>query len=164
MRKLIIMRHGKSSWDNSQLSDIERPLKSRGIKEAALVSVELSRIKAVPESIITSPATRARDTAIIVAQHIGFDLKNLQTDPSVYGANADQMLRILSYVTGNPKSIMIFGHNPTFTQLINKLQEDYLDNLPTCGCFGFKLDIDSLEEIVDAKSKKWFEIIPSKLT
>ena len=157
------MRHGKSSWDNHGLSDIERPLKKRGVKEAAIVAQQLTKLKAVPDLILTSPATRARDTSIIVAQHMNYDLQKLQIEPSIYGAGTSDILRILSYVSNEPKSIMIFGHNPTFTQLINELQDDYLDNLPTCGCFGFKLDIDSWSDVQGGSAKNWFEIIPSKL-
>lgn len=157
------MRHGKSSWDNPSLSDIERPLKKRGINEAAKVAEQLIKLDAVPEMIMTSPATRARDTAIIVAQQIGYDLQKLQIDPSIYGAGASDIFRILSFVNSEPESIMIFGHNPTFTQLINRLQDDYLDNLPTCGCFGFNLEIDSWSDVQDCGSSNWFKIIPSKL-
>lgn len=157
------MRHGKSSWDNPGLSDIERPLKSRGIKEAALVSKKLSKLKAVPDLIMTSPATRARDTAIIVAQHLGVDLQKLQIEPSIYGAGVQDVLRVLSYVSSDPETIMVFGHNPTFTQVVNHFQAEFLDNLPTCGCYGFEMDIESWDQLLEAKASTWFNIIPSKL-
>lgn len=163
MRRLIIMRHGKSSWDNAGLSDIERPLKPRGVRDAALVGKELVSKKITPELLISSPATRAKDTAIIVAQHLSYDTQSLQIDPSIYGADVSGILRMLGNVIGDPGSIMIFGHNPTFTQLINHLQDEWLDNLPTSGCFGFDLDIDSWSEIAGCSSRKCLEIIPSKL-
>ena len=68
MKDLLLLRHAKSSWEDSELSDFERPLNGRGKRDAPRIGKLILKEKLTPHFIISSPALRARDTADIVAQ------------------------------------------------------------------------------------------------
>ncbi len=80
MKQLIIMRHGKSSWAEAGLSDFDRPLKSRGISDAGNVARELVKRKIFPDMIISSPAKRAKSTALVVAKGLEYPVENVAFD------------------------------------------------------------------------------------
>lgn len=157
------MRHGKSSWSDASLSDLERPLKKRGIREATIVGNRLLELTGKPDLLITSPAKRARTTARIVAEQIGYPERDIMLEPRLYGAGLPEIFTILAELDLDPSSVLLFGHNPTFTTLVNTLQSSYLDNLPTCGCIGFDLEIDSWDKAEDSRATKVINIIPSQL-
>ena len=163
MRKLILMRHGKSSWSDASLSDFERPLKKRGIRDANTVGERLAQLKIKPDLIITSSAKRAHTTARIVAECIDYAEADIRIEPRLYGCGLRELYSILSELAVDPHSIMLFGHNPTFTSLVNVHQSAYLDNLPTSGCIGFDLGTDSWSEIENIQAIKTLELIPSRL-
>ena len=156
------MRHGKSSWAEAGLSDFDRPLKNRGIKEASIVASELIKNDISPELIISSPANRAKSTAYIVAQGLNYKLENVQLERTIYGAGLYDMLQLISNIPDSVNSTMLFGHNPTFTDLANHFGNPIF-NLPTCGCVGFDFDITSWQKINGAHVDKSFQIIPSEL-
>jgi len=72
-------------------------------------------------------------------------------------------LNLISNVEDNNETLMVFGHNPSFTSLVNQLQDEPLYNLPTCGVISIELPIDSWSEITNAKGKKLLELFPKEL-
>lgn len=157
------MRHGKSSWSDASLSDFERPLKKRGIREAALVGKKLVQVSGKPDLLISSPAKRAFTTARIVAEQLQYPESDIIQEPRIYGAGLREVYSVLNDLGVDPSTIMLFGHNPTFTSLVNVFQSSYLDNLPTCGCIGFDLETDSWANIENVRATRVINIIPSQL-
>lgn len=163
MRKLIIMRHAKSSWDHPELKDHLRPLNQRGVNNAISVATELAEMEVMPDALVSSPAIRALDTAIIVATGLGYPLNEIATEAEIYEASVYDLLKILSRLDDGLETVMIFGHNPGFTSLINHLQSESLFNLATAGVFAIELPIHSWKEIDQVKGQKWFSIIARDL-
>jgi phosphohistidine phosphatase len=163
MKKLIIMRHGKSSWDHPELKDHLRPLNQRGVNNAISVAAKLTEMEVMPDAIVSSPAIRALDTAIIVATGLGYALNEIATEGDIYEASVNDLLKVLSRLDDELETVMIFGHNPGFTSLVNLLQPETLFNLPTAGVFGIELPIHSWKEVSQAKGQKWFSIIAREL-
>ncbi len=162
MKKLYIIRHAKSSW-NFDLPDENRPLALRGRRDVFRVGRVLSRTENTPDLLITSHASRAIYTALFLADEWGYPEADIQIDERMYHAYSNVLLDILSEIDDNINSVAIFGHNPGFTDLANHFNDTYIDNVPTCGVYGFELEIDRWEDIRDASSQKTTMVLPKKL-
>lgn len=163
MKTLIIVRHGKSSWAYPDLEDFYRPLKPRGINDAFTIGEELLGMDVFPDLILSSPAIRAMNTAIIIARKLDFPLQRIRANESIYEASTYQLLQLIGNVENSIETLMIFGHNPSFTSLINQLQEESLYNLPTCGVFAIELPIENWSDITKTKGKKAFSLFPKEV-
>ena len=146
-RRLFIIRHGKSSWDHEGLEDIDRPLASRGIRNAGDMAERLLALKLLPELLLSSPASRALNTALIMSRSWGIEAENLQIRDALYMAYLSEIDQVIGGVPAEIKNLAIFGHNPSFTAYANKFLELPLDNLPTAGVV-----------IVTLESENWGEI------
>lgn len=164
MKRLIIARHAKSSWDFPELDDYERPLNKRGKRDAPVMGRRLAQRKVKPESMITSPAKRAADTAKLIANEISFSLQKLKKDPSFYHASNRNMIGALHCISNDVKTLMIFGHNPGLTELTNFLSGEDIYNIPTCGIAEIEFDISSWDEIEKNTGKLVSFDYPKKLS
>ncbi len=90
-RKLFIIRHAKSSWEHNGLDDIDRPLAERGIRNAGEMAKRLLAENLVPQLILTSPANRALNTALIMSKIWGLDPENLQVHEALYDAHISEI-------------------------------------------------------------------------
>jgi phosphohistidine phosphatase len=149
MKKLYIMRHAKSSWSDASISDFDRPLNKRGEKDAPLIAEVLKKAKILPQLIISSPAKRALTTAQIISKKIGYAKKEILKDEDIYDAGPMDLLAIINKVNNDVDSLMIFGHNPSFTFLVNTLSNFNLANLPTCGFIDMDLMVDDWQAVAE---------------
>lgn len=163
MKTLIVVRHGKSSWAYPDLEDFYRPLKPRGINDAFAMGDELLDKDIFPDLILSSPAIRAMNTAIIIARKLDFPLQRIRANEGIYEASTYELLKLIGNVEDNIDTLMIFGHNPSFTSLINQLQEESLYNLPTCGVFAIELPINTWSDVTKAKGRKLFSVFPKEV-
>ncbi len=99
MKTLHIVRHGKSSWDFEDISDIDRPLSPRGVNNAYLMAKKLSERKVEPDLFITSPANRALYTSIIFARVLKFPYEQIRISDSIYMGHTDDLIKIMRDVT-----------------------------------------------------------------
>ena len=146
-RRLFIIRHGKSSWDHEDLEDIDRPLATRGIRNAGEMAERLQALKMVPELLLSSPASRARNTALIMSKSWGVGAENLQITDALYMACQSDIEEVVAGVSAAFMSLAIFGHNPSFTTYANSFLELPLDNLPTAGVVIVTLESENWREI-----------------
>jgi phosphohistidine phosphatase len=124
VKRLLILRHAKSSWGDSSLDDWQRPLSPRGVRDAPGVGKLLRKHALVPDLIITSDAVRARTTAHAVAEAAGYD-RELVVDPRLYHANPDDLLAVLQGLPDDSARAMIVGHNPGLEDLIERLAGEH---------------------------------------
>lgn len=141
-RKLFIIRHGKSSWDYEGLADIDRPLADRGRRNAGEMAQRLLAKNLIPELILSSPANRALNTALIMSGVWGLGPEQLQIHEPLYDARLSEIAQVLASVPPEIRSVAIYGHNPSFTSYGNKFLQIPLDNLPTAGLVLVTLDSD----------------------
>ncbi len=160
MKTLYIVRHAKSSWDYPHLSDFDRPLNKRGKRDVPDMGERLSKAGILPSLIVSSPANRAINAAKGIAEKIGYPLNKIIEDQNIYHAGTGNLKRIIAGTPNQYDSLMIFGHNPGFTWLINDLCDFYLDNLPTCAICGIEFDISSWSDIKNQKGRKVFYDYP----
>jgi len=146
MKTLYLIRHAKSSWDDLNQSDFERPLNKRGKKDAPRMAKRLKEKRVTPDFIITSPATRALDTCKEFAKILDYDKDKIETDQRLYHASEDQILAVISELKDRERDdeevVLLFGHNPGLTEFANVLLNEYVDNIPTCGIIKARLKID----------------------
>ena len=141
MKTLHLIRHGKSSWEQPGVADIDRALLPKGIVNSTLVAERIVALFGVPDKILSSPASRAIHTALIMARTMHFDESKVCIVPSIYESNTSNILEVIETTVPEINSLAIVGHNPTFTDFANLYLPDYLDNMPTSCVVTFKFDI-----------------------
>ena len=120
-RRLIIFRHGKSAWDTGAPTDFERPLAKRGLKSAPRMGKWMLNQGFIPDCVISSPAERARQTALLGCKKLGFKKRNIQWDMRIYHASTSALLKVLADAPERVPTVMIVGHNPGFEDLYHHL-------------------------------------------
>ena len=141
MKKLIIIRHCKSSWSDLSLNDFDRPLNNRGVQDGNLMSKELSKKIDNVDLLISSSSKRTRLTADFFIELIKINKISFIGD--LYHSSSENIINKLKKISNTYKSIMVIGHNPGLTDLVNKLTSINLYNLPTCGVAIVNLNINS---------------------
>lgn len=142
MKTLTIVRHAKSSWDNPGLGDRERPLNKRGERDAPKMGKRMHDAGIRPSLIVSSPAVRAWTTARIVAEQLGYPFEFLQREKDLYLASLDRILDVIVAQDNGFNNLMIVGHNPGLTDLVNYLQPGLTSNLPTAGVVSVSIEQD----------------------
>ena len=111
MRRLWLLRHAKSSWDEPALDDHERPLAARGTAAAEAMAAHLRKVGATPDLVLCSSAVRARDTLTGVLPGLGPDLK-IVVDRSLYTFESRALADALAHATDKAEGVLMVGHNP----------------------------------------------------
>lgn len=151
MKKLILVRHGKSSWENP-LEDVERPLKKRGYKDAEIITDKFKEYVEKPIKAYTSKAVRAYTTAQIFQKNLEIDDADFAVEPDLYTFDKERILEFIKSQDNSVQRLMLFGHNPAFTALANELGDEVLDNLPTTGLVMISFENDAWKEISKGKT------------
>ncbi|MGM0740585.1 MAG: SixA phosphatase family protein [Pseudomonadota bacterium] len=125
MRRVILMRHAKSSWGQSGLDDHARPLNGRGRRSAKALGAWLRDRNFTPDQILSSTSQRTRETC----EQLGFEVKTRFLD-SLYHADPDDLLGALQQ--GEGACVLLLGHNPG----IGDFAQDIVDTPPDHARFA----------------------------
>ena len=150
MKKLYLVRHAKSSWDNVEMDDFARPLNDRGEKDAPHMAKLLKHRDVVPDRMITSPANRALSTCRAFAKVFDFEKKKIVKEQKLYHASLETILNVLELLPeykDKEDAVFLFGHNPGITEFANELLNISIDNIPTCGIVEATLNIEKWKDI-----------------
>ena len=147
MKNLFLTRHAKSSWSNPGLADIDRPLNERGKKAAPFMGKLIVDKGEKPELLISSPANRALSTAKAFGEVMGLVENDIIVNRAIYSAGAQQLLELVQNQDDLHKSIVLFGHNPTFTSFVNMLTGSNIMNVVTCGVVRIDFEYSSWTDI-----------------
>lgn len=142
MKTLTLVRHAKSSWRDSNLSDKKRPLNKRGERDAPVMGKRIQENGIRPSLIVSSPATRAWSTAKIIAKEISYPPEFLQREDDLYLASVDEILDVIAEQDNGFNHLMVVGHNPGLTDFANFLSPGLTQNLPTAGVVSVQIDRD----------------------
>jgi len=153
MKTIFFIRHAKSSWDQPGLSDRERPLNERGLRDAPFMAKMLAGKGFRLDHIVSSPATRAFTTAGYFAQAFGIPQEQIEVNSEIYEAWPNEIMRIVQQLPDEYNTVAIFGHNPTFTTMANHFASQFLDYLPTCGIARVEADISSWKQLNEESGK-----------
>ena len=116
MHTLYVLRHAKSSWEDETLTDHERPLSPRGIRDAKRIAKHLGTLHAPADVVLLSSAVRTRQTLALVKSSLGE--ASVQVEDGLYGATADALLERLRDIPESAHSALVIGHNPGLEDLV----------------------------------------------
>lgn len=153
MKRLILSRHAKSSWDHPGLRDIDRPLNKRGLKAAPIMGAALRERGLIPEAVFASPSVRTRMTSEFLTKELGFPFDQVEFVDSFYGATPGSILQFAHKLDDELSTVMLVGHNPTWTDLCHRLTGEHLDNLPTSGILVIDFDLDHWADLSNQGSR-----------
>ncbi len=154
MKTLVLVRHAKSSWEDPFLSDHQRPLAKRGLRDAPLMGARLADWGPPVDRVISSSAVRALATAELVMGEMGLPWEEIWIEDDLYQATESDMLDYVRQQEDYLDGLMLFGHNPGLTYLVNDLSDLDLDNLPTCGVAILQFEVESWSAIGDVLASR----------
>ncbi|OEK07222.1 hypothetical protein BFP71_02220 [Roseivirga misakiensis] len=160
MKTVFIVRHAKSSWKHPHLTDFERPLNGRGKRDLPDMVDRFSQMDYKIDLILTSPANRALTTAMAFSEALSVPKDRFLAKENLYHASIRTIRDELSQVQDDHNTVMIFGHNPALTSLIEMLSDFSLYNLPTCAIYGISFEMSSWKKISNASGKKVYYDFP----
>lgn len=151
MKQLILVRHGKSSWENN-LPDEKRPLKKRAYNDAAVVLKTFKEFVGGNLTLWSSPAVRAHTTAKLFKEELQIPDERFTVKKDLYTFDENQLLSVIKSCPNEIEKLMVFGHNPAMTGGVNRLGDKPIDNLPTTGLCVIDFDCDSWRDLKTGKT------------
>jgi phosphohistidine phosphatase len=162
MKKLYLVRHAKSSREESGVTDIDRPLLEKGITRTQKVIKFLKERQVKIDLMISSPAERAIRTAALIAKGLGYPEEQIRLERKIYDGYYDRILDLIYAVPNHVDSLMIFGHNPSITHLSNLFLHPGIEPLPTTGTVCISFDTDKWESIPLVEPVREFVVFPKQ--
>ena len=150
MKKLILVRHCKSSWKDLTLNDYNRPLNKRGKIDGPIMSNYLSQSIQQIDFLHSSSSVRTFETSKFFIDKIKF--VEIKYNDYLYHCSSSSLIRIIKNHPEKHNSVLIISHNPGLTNLINSLTNINLENLPTTGIVEIDFNCDSWQNISNKNS------------
>lgn len=157
MKQLVLMRHAKSSWTDPACPDRLRPLNPRGLRDAPRMGRALATWGYRFDGIVTSPATRAEQTACAVALAMDYPTQDIVRIEAIYEADAPILWAVMGALDPSARSLCLVGHHPGLPDLLARLTGDPPAHLPTAAVAVLALDIDCWSERMPgvARLQRW---------
>ena len=152
MRRLILIRHAKSSWDDPQIDDHARPLNDRGRCDAPRIGRWLAEKGHVPDEVLCSDAVRAHETWDLISGALPGAPVDLHLLPELYHAGPREMIAALHRARG--RAVAMIGHNPTVGEVARRLAA----TAPTHSKFGQYPTAATL--VLDFRTDDWRGVLP----
>jgi phosphohistidine phosphatase len=150
-KKLYIVRHAKSDWNQGVKLDFDRPLNERGLRNAPFMADQFVERGLSADFILSSPANRALSTALIFKRRLGLSDQQFDTERRIYEADAKRLLDIICRLDNRYESVMIFGHNPGVSALVNLLTDE-LVMMSTCAIAEIEVPLDDWSMVSESTS------------
>ena len=150
MKKLIFVRHGKAEAQIFEISDFERSLTAKGKYIANTMAFRLKEKESSIGVVISSPAFRAIETALIFSGIYKKPSNSIILYDSIYYSyrfNLQVLCEILSKINDEEDTVTLFGHNPSLTELVLTLSMEQYDSIPKCGIVTITFSVNSWREI-----------------
>lgn len=145
--QLTLVRHAKSSWKKPALADRDRPLNGRGKRDAPVMAHWLAGRAPDYDALLTSPARRARRTAAVLCEALGVDSAELSLCETLYTFDGEALLSAIRSLDPGWHRVLMVGHNPAITEVVEALCRRGIENVPTCGVADMRLSADSWQEV-----------------
>ena len=140
MKDIYVLRHAKSSWDNSNLSDFDRPLADRGISDAKKMSNFLKDMNIKIDKVLCSNAIRAKETFDLTADGFNFEIDKATYLDKLYFGDTTTIIQDLKELDESLNNILIVGHNPTLHYLVEILTNEPINRFTTCNLATISYD------------------------
>jgi phosphohistidine phosphatase len=160
MKTLFVLRHAKSSWENPDWSDFERPLNARGLDAARFIGGLIYERGLAPQIIVSSPAKRAKQTAVLVKE-IAEISRAVAFDERIYEASPLTLFNLIRELDEKWESVLLIGHNPGFENLVRVLTGEIV-SMPTAALAKITLDIEKWSALESGVNQLEFLIRPKE--
>jgi len=150
MKVITFLRHSKSSWENN-LEDIHRPLSKIGIEKIKKIAISSKDHFISSEIILTSSANRALYTSVLLSRILSINLNKIRICDELYTFNYNKVFDFIETIDNNYSKVVLVGHNPAFTDILNYFSENKILNLPTARWFSLKFESDNWSDIINLK-------------
>jgi len=150
LKTLLVMRHAKSSWKKSGLTDHERPLNKRGNRDAPKMGRLLRELDMAPDLIVSSTAVRARETAELVAAYCGYE-EPIDSRDELYLASADDYLSVMQSVPESAERVLVVSHNPGCEELVTALTKRE-ENMTTSAIAYLRVQVSEWNSVNEETS------------
>ncbi|WP_193164270.1 SixA phosphatase family protein [Microbulbifer hainanensis] len=147
MKKLTLIRHAKSSWNDPALDDFDRPLNKRGERDLPGMAQRVRDAGLVPDRLLTSIAVRALTTAQALADALELNSDQVLVQPELYAASYQSLLHQLQQQNDHWHHLMVVGHNPGLEDLGYYLTHERLTKFPTAAVLHIRLKISRWREL-----------------
>jgi phosphohistidine phosphatase len=164
MKKLILIRHARAEDPVPEFTDFERSLTLKGKTISRLMARKLIEKENSPGIMISSSAFRALETAYIFAEEFGIDPAMVKINSSFYyKMNIQFLSEVLSVTSDENNVMMLFGHNPSLTEIADRLCTKGCDFIPKCGIVCISFNISKWSEISQRTGKTEYFLKPEKV-
>lgn len=153
MKRITLVRHAKSSWEFDVI-DHERPLNSRGLNDADLVSKSLKSNNIKIESVLSSDSVRTKSTLDFFIKNLKIDNEIVMFSHKLYDFSGENLIEVIKSVDDSINNLMLFGHNHAITHFVNSYGNSYIDNVPTCGVVFIEFDIENWKNLMPGETVK----------
>ena len=163
MKRLVFVRHGRAEESHPQFTDFERSLTAKGKIVSEQMAVKLKEKEVIPDVYISSPAFRALETALIFARAYDYDPEMIMIRRNLYfKVNLKTMAEMLAEVSDEAGTVILFGHNPSFTEIPDRLCISGCDFMPKSGIVSLLFKTDRWSGIMKEKGKQEIYLRPDK--
>lgn len=163
MKTIFFARHAKASQEFATYGDFKRPLIPEGLKRTQKV-VKFLKEKGVGfDYILSSPATRAWETAQLLAKGLNYPTDEIKSAKCIYDGDFDAVFTEIFTVPNDRHHLLLVGHNPDITELVNLFAHPVVETLPTSGIVAVTFDTDRWELIHHASKTVEFYVYPKML-
>ena len=135
LRKIILLRHAKSSWEDRSLRDFDRPLSKRGMNDIKLMKEHMASLVKEIDEIYSSPSIRTSQTI----KQLAPEFSHVKYLDNLYLGDVNVVLSLLETIQTRLKTVMIVGHNPCIQQTMEIIWEKPVEKFPTCAAAVFSL-------------------------
>lgn len=157
LKKILVMRHAKSSWNHGSLKDFDRPLNERGMKDAPRMGKYLKEQGIIPDQLIGSPAVRAKQTLLKLSDELGFDHEKIIWDEDLYFRSSLSYIHALNRMKEQSSVVLITGHYPMVSDVVSTLTgRELTEHFSTATIACLEAEIDQWENLDEGVCKlKW---------
>jgi len=147
MKTVYFARHAKSDWNQPGVKDFDRPLNSRGEIDSTAMAVHLQHSGFQIQKIISSDAIRALATASEYKNHLTPDTEIIRNH-LLYNASYLDITEVLKSIPAEFSSVMLVGHNPGMSEVIDYYTQDGVGDMPTCSVAIIQFDVPNWNDII----------------
>lgn len=160
-RKLIFIRHSKAEDQSPEISDFERSLTVRGKVNTRLMAGILREKGEDPGKIISSPAFRALETALIFCREYGISPADIKLAPDLYlGLDEEKFIPFLHSLSDRDRTVTFFGHNPLITEMAAYFAADEPEVLPKTGIYCLEFLAASWKDVAPESGRTLYFLTP----
>ena len=163
MKRIVLVRHAKAVPYGYE-DDFNRDLTDRGERDAGKVSAHVKAQGVKPDLMVSSPANRAWQTAMIFAGNLGYPEKEVVSVRQLYmDFTTGEFIDYVQRLPDEASTVFVFGHNPAISYYTERLAKNFYGDMPTCSTVGIDFEADSWKEIEGRSGSVAFHYVPKGL-